>query len=161
MAFSLHTLHNNQTATYYTPRFQLWAWILTANGLLQRQKSSLLRVVCGCGLTCSRASTKTPPNGFLNHKRYKPLHLKHTGHSNIQFRPPRHAGHSGIWRVGAEQARGVLTGQRAAHLLSCLPEVLWTCAQGNPLRSGPPACSSTTGIRALYACAEKDRNDSK
>ena len=40
-----------------TPRFQLWAWILTANGLLQRQKS-LLRVVCGCGLTYSRASTK-------------------------------------------------------------------------------------------------------
>ena len=79
-----------------TPRFQLWAWILTANGLLQRQKSSLLRVVCGCGLTCSRASTKTPPNGFLNHKRYKRLYLKHTGHSNIQFRPPRHAGHSGI-----------------------------------------------------------------
>ena len=98
-------------------------------------------MVCGCGLTCSRASTKTPPNGFLNHKRYKRLYLKHTGHSNIQFRPPRHAGHSGIWRVGAEQARGVLTGQRAAHLLSCLPEVLWTCAQGNPLRSGPPAAA--------------------
>ena len=98
-------------------------------------------MVCGCGLTCSRASTKTPPNGFLNHKRYTRLYLKHTGHSNIQFRPPRHAGHSGIWRVGAEQARGVLTGQRAAHLLSCLPEVLWTCAQGNPLRSGPPAAA--------------------
>ena len=41
--------------------------------------------------------------------------------------------------------------QRAAHLRSCLPEVLWTCAQGNPLPSGRPAAAQRASELCMHA----------
>ena len=37
------------------------------------------------------------------------------------------------------------------HLRSCLPEVLWTCAQGNPLPSGRPAAAQRASELCMHA----------